>query len=150
MDVGARNRLLECSVCHSLYHQECHTPVVTALEADDVWICQSCKDERRPAEKSPSPPVAVQQPLAALTKQQVMSSSKVSSSHDGHRSSSSSSSSSSSNGKSSSGSSKSSGKCCFSIAYSTKDCVLLQLLKRLRLQVNRSRLPANRLHRILT
>lgn len=47
MDVGAKNRLLECTDCHSLYHQECHRPIVSAEEADGVWVCQSCKDVKK-------------------------------------------------------------------------------------------------------
>lgn len=43
MDVGARNRLLECVGCHSLYHQECHRPIVSQEDADQDWLCQSCK-----------------------------------------------------------------------------------------------------------
>ncbi|RZC37008.1 integrator complex subunit 12 [Asbolus verrucosus] len=37
MDVGARNRLLECSDCHMLYHQECHKPIVTNQDSFDSW-----------------------------------------------------------------------------------------------------------------
>ncbi|KAK5648717.1 hypothetical protein RI129_003609 [Pyrocoelia pectoralis] len=44
MDVAARNRLLECSDCHSLYHQECHHPPVNSSDADGTWTCQNCKD----------------------------------------------------------------------------------------------------------
>ncbi|XP_072381905.1 integrator complex subunit 12 [Diabrotica undecimpunctata] len=44
MDVGARNRLVECSDCHSLYHQECHTPVVTG-DSFENWNCSNCKEE---------------------------------------------------------------------------------------------------------
>lgn len=84
MDVGARNRLLECSDCHSLYHQECHRPVVSAVEADDIWICQSCKDERRRLQRSPTPP-PIQQTVATVSKP-VISSSKVSGGN-GHKSS---------------------------------------------------------------
>lgn len=104
MDVGARNRLLECSDCHSLYHQECHRPVVTPLEADDVWICQGCKDERRRVmERSPTPPLI---PQAIPTVSKPVSGGKNSGgSSSSHRSSTSSSSSSSSSGKSSSKSS---------------------------------------------
>lgn len=54
MDVGARNRLLECSDCHALYHQECHRPVVTLQESDDNWICQNCKDANKKFKRSPS------------------------------------------------------------------------------------------------
>lgn len=43
MEVGARNQLLECAGCHSLYHQECHRPIVTIQEADSNWLCQNCK-----------------------------------------------------------------------------------------------------------
>lgn len=43
MDVGARNRLLECSDCHALYHQECHRPVVTDEDMLDTWTCSNCK-----------------------------------------------------------------------------------------------------------
>ncbi|XP_060525925.1 integrator complex subunit 12 [Cylas formicarius] len=43
MDVGARNRLLECSDCHALYHQECHRPVVTDEDFLDTWTCSNCK-----------------------------------------------------------------------------------------------------------
>lgn len=42
MDVGARNRLLECSDCHSLYHQECHKPGVTE-DSFENWVCFNCK-----------------------------------------------------------------------------------------------------------
>ncbi|KAJ8986289.1 hypothetical protein NQ317_009999 [Molorchus minor] len=37
MDVGARNRLLECFDCHSLYHQECHKPGVTE-DSFENWV----------------------------------------------------------------------------------------------------------------
>ncbi|XP_030756763.1 integrator complex subunit 12-like [Sitophilus oryzae] len=43
MDVGARNRLLECSDCHALYHQECHRPAVADEEMLDTWTCSNCK-----------------------------------------------------------------------------------------------------------
>lgn len=46
MDVGARNRLLECVGCHSLYHQECHRPAVSLQEADTDWLCRNCKVDR--------------------------------------------------------------------------------------------------------
>lgn len=47
MDVAAKNRLLECSDCHSLYHQECHRPVVTTEEADTTWFCLNCKEVKK-------------------------------------------------------------------------------------------------------
>lgn len=53
MDVAARNRLLECSDCHSLYHQECHRPPVSQQDADNTWICQNCKETKK-MRKSPN------------------------------------------------------------------------------------------------
>lgn len=47
MDVGARNRLLECSDCHSLYHQECHRPPVSQQDSDNTWICHNCKESKK-------------------------------------------------------------------------------------------------------
>lgn len=55
MDVGARNQLLECNQCHSLYHQECHYPAVTQAEAEKSWACQNCKSKKAPATPSSSP-----------------------------------------------------------------------------------------------
>ncbi|KAK9746978.1 PHD-finger [Popillia japonica] len=54
MDVGARNRLLECSDCHSLYHQECHRPPVSQQDADNTWVCQNCQDTKKMRTSSPS------------------------------------------------------------------------------------------------
>lgn len=45
MDVGARNRLVECLECHSLYHQECHVPHILDSQIDVpglVWYCSNC------------------------------------------------------------------------------------------------------------
>lgn len=45
MDVGARNRLVECQECHSLYHQECHVPHILDSQIDvpkQVWYCSNC------------------------------------------------------------------------------------------------------------
>ncbi|XP_022915100.1 integrator complex subunit 12-like [Onthophagus taurus] len=47
MDVGARNRLIECCECQILYHQECHSPPVSQEEADQTWTCQSCKNAKQ-------------------------------------------------------------------------------------------------------
>ncbi|KAF5300378.1 hypothetical protein FQR65_LT00999 [Abscondita terminalis] len=46
MDVAARNRLLECSCCHCLFHQECHFPPVDSADADadGTWTCHTCKE----------------------------------------------------------------------------------------------------------
>ncbi|XP_055642120.1 integrator complex subunit 12 [Toxorhynchites rutilus septentrionalis] len=46
MDVSARNRLVECADCHSLYHQECHKPVISEVDANDqenAWFCTICR-----------------------------------------------------------------------------------------------------------
>lgn len=47
MDVSSRNRLVECSDCHSLYHQECHQPPITETDATDQenWYCSACKEK---------------------------------------------------------------------------------------------------------
>lgn len=48
MDVSARNRLVECSDCHSLYHQECHQPPISESDANDQensWYCFTCKEK---------------------------------------------------------------------------------------------------------
>lgn len=45
MDVTAKNQLLECHECHSLYHQECHDPPIYQEELDpsQMWYCSCCK-----------------------------------------------------------------------------------------------------------
>lgn len=48
MDVSARNRLVECADCHSLYHQQCHKPQISETDANDQensWYCSSCKSK---------------------------------------------------------------------------------------------------------
>ncbi|GJQ83385.1 hypothetical protein Trydic_g18166 [Trypoxylus dichotomus] len=77
MDVGARNRLLECSDCHSLYHQECHRPPVSQQDADNTWVCQNCKDSKKVRPSSPS----------SLRSSPVQGSKPSKSSSSGHRSS---------------------------------------------------------------
>ncbi|PNF33723.1 hypothetical protein B7P43_G11216 [Cryptotermes secundus] len=45
MDVVARNQLVECIECHSLYHQECHQPPVAEADMNDprsAWYCSNC------------------------------------------------------------------------------------------------------------
>lgn len=54
MDVSVRNRLVECSECHSLYHQECHKPPISEAEANEqenVWNCTLCKSLAVPLAK---------------------------------------------------------------------------------------------------
>jgi len=39
------NKLMECSSCQSLFHQECHSPPVPNREASDprlIWTCSKC------------------------------------------------------------------------------------------------------------
>ena len=48
MDVSARNRLIECADCHSLYHQECHKPPISDSDANEQefsWCCSLCKNK---------------------------------------------------------------------------------------------------------
>ncbi|XP_033200254.1 integrator complex subunit 12-like isoform X2 [Bombus vosnesenskii] len=55
MDVGARNRLVECSECHSLYHQECHIPHILDSQIDVpglVWYCSNCSKSQVSKERS--------------------------------------------------------------------------------------------------
>ena len=55
MDVGARNRLVECLECHSLYHQECHVPHIVDSQIDVpglVWYCSNCSKSQVSKERS--------------------------------------------------------------------------------------------------
>jgi integrator complex subunit 12 len=48
MDNSAKNCLVECSTCHSLYHQECHKPQISETDGNDQensWYCASCKNK---------------------------------------------------------------------------------------------------------
>ncbi|XP_059059830.1 integrator complex subunit 12 [Achroia grisella] len=40
--VQAGNRLVECDACHSLYHQDCHKPVISDNDMSVGWQCASC------------------------------------------------------------------------------------------------------------
>ncbi|XP_055586478.1 integrator complex subunit 12-like [Uranotaenia lowii] len=60
MDVSARNRLVECADCHSLYHQECHKPAISEADANDqenAWFCTLCRN-KSVAKSSASPAVS--------------------------------------------------------------------------------------------
>lgn len=59
MDVGARNRLVECSDCHSLYHQECHQPGITE-DSFENWVCFNCKEANKKLKQSMSGPNTTQ------------------------------------------------------------------------------------------
>ncbi|GAB1861976.1 Integrator complex subunit 12 [Camponotus japonicus] len=55
MDVGARNRLVECQECHSLYHQECHIPHILDSQIDvpkQVWYCSNCSKSQVSKDRS--------------------------------------------------------------------------------------------------
>lgn len=59
MDVSARNRLVECSDCHSLYHQQCHKPQISESDANDQensWYCSSCKGKATKSSSTNSSP----------------------------------------------------------------------------------------------
>lgn len=81
----ATNRLIECSKCGALYHQECHKPPITNEEAADdqehIWQCDNCCSKpstSRSAATSISTPTVVipdePMPLANKTKSSVPSS----------------------------------------------------------------------------
>lgn len=44
---SATNRLHECTECHSLYHQQCHSPNIEDDLFQDIWICSNCKDKAK-------------------------------------------------------------------------------------------------------
>ncbi|XP_055524895.1 integrator complex subunit 12 [Wyeomyia smithii] len=63
MDVSARNRLVECADCTSLYHQDCHKPVISEADANDqenAWLCTLCKGKS--ISKSSSSPSTIGSP----------------------------------------------------------------------------------------
>lgn len=44
--VNIGNSLVECLDCHSMYHQNCHTPPITDINLNDpriVWYCSNCR-----------------------------------------------------------------------------------------------------------
>lgn len=47
IDFVAKNRLIECTKCNSLYHQECHSPQIKDSDLDKeqeaAWMCTDCK-----------------------------------------------------------------------------------------------------------
>jgi len=49
------NKLMECSSCQNLYHQDCHSPPVSNQEASDprlIWNCYKCTKKSGSSEKS--------------------------------------------------------------------------------------------------
>lgn len=49
IDLSAKNRLIECTKCTLLYHQECHTPQIADTELsndqESSWCCTACKSK---------------------------------------------------------------------------------------------------------
>lgn len=47
IDLSAKNRLIECTKCNLLYHQDCHKPQIFDSdlndEQEDSWCCASCQ-----------------------------------------------------------------------------------------------------------
>lgn len=71
MDVAPRNRLIECTECHSLYHQECHQPPVGEADMEDprsIWYCTDCLKTINRAASKPhaAPKPAVKEPVTAV------------------------------------------------------------------------------------
>lgn len=47
-NVNAGNSLVECLECHSMYHQNCHSPPITDINLNDpriVWYCRNCRQK---------------------------------------------------------------------------------------------------------
>lgn len=66
----ATNRLIECSVCGALYHQECHKPCITEEEAmenpDNTWRCHGCSSKTvitKPTSSNTAPIVIEDDPV---------------------------------------------------------------------------------------
>ncbi|EFN82926.1 integrator complex subunit 12 [Harpegnathos saltator] len=79
MDVGARNRLVECLECHSLYHQECHVPHILDSQIDvprQVWYCSNCSKSQISKERS-SPKTVIETKSKEQKKPSSSSTSKV-------------------------------------------------------------------------
>ncbi|XP_046984975.1 integrator complex subunit 12-like isoform X3 [Schistocerca americana] len=71
MDVAPRNRLIECTECHSLYHQECHQPPVGEADMEDprsIWYCTDCLKTINRAVSKPhaSPKSTVKDPVSTV------------------------------------------------------------------------------------
>ncbi|KAH8250348.1 hypothetical protein KR026_011338 [Drosophila bipectinata] len=86
----ATNRLIECSKCGTMYHQECHKPPITKEEAADdqeqTWQCDNCCNKPSGSSRAASATAAVtptvfiadeplgSMPLTSKTKSSVASS----------------------------------------------------------------------------
>lgn len=51
IDVSAKNRLIECTKCNTLYHQECHSPQIKDAELlngqELLWHCSDCRTKSK-------------------------------------------------------------------------------------------------------
>lgn len=51
IDLSAKNRLIECTKCTSLYHQECHDPQIKDSDLsngqESLWCCKDCRKVKR-------------------------------------------------------------------------------------------------------
>uniref|UniRef100_A0A6B2EDK6 Integrator complex subunit 12 n=1 Tax=Phlebotomus kandelakii TaxID=1109342 RepID=A0A6B2EDK6_9DIPT len=111
VDVSFRNRLVECADCHSLYHQECHKPQISELDANDQensWICVLCKSKELAKPSSAPAPIVTPPPQPVASSPPHKSSSSSHKSSKSHESSSKSKSKGSSSSKTSSRESSSS------------------------------------------
>lgn len=59
IDFSAKNRLIECTKCGSLYHQECHSPQIKDSDLDNgqesMWHCNNCKVKKFKSSSGQSP-----------------------------------------------------------------------------------------------
>lgn len=59
IDLSAKNRLIECTKCTLLYHQECHTPQISDTELsndqESIWCCMACKTKSIKTQLQASP-----------------------------------------------------------------------------------------------
>ncbi|XP_023338545.1 integrator complex subunit 12 [Eurytemora carolleeae] len=81
----SNNKLMECSSCQNLYHQECHDPPVSNSEASDprlIWNCSRCS-RTNPTSSSSSRSTSVEKTGGKPE----LKSSKSSSSSSSHKSS---------------------------------------------------------------
>jgi len=83
------NKLMECSSCQNLYHQECHNPPVSNHEASDprlIWNCAKCTKKSVPGGKPASVVREEKKPeKERSSKSSISSSSKRSSSSSRHK-----------------------------------------------------------------
>ncbi|CAD6994226.1 unnamed protein product [Ceratitis capitata] len=65
----ATNRLIECSSCGTLYHQECHKPPITDEEASEGqehnWQCDTCLNK---PSTSKAAGVVLEEPISLISK----------------------------------------------------------------------------------